>query len=72
MTLKNLADLVRLRLNVNAQDAPVNVDERVIIAMADNAMNGVLPKYLQAYGIDVIGVMAIRQYFDVNTIHKPT
>jgi len=65
MTLKNLADLVRLRLNVNAQDAPVNVDERVIIAMADKAMNGLLPRYLKEYGVDVIGVMAIRQYFDV-------
>jgi len=65
MTIKALADLVRLRLNVNGQDAPVNVDERVIIAMADKAMNGLLPKYIQAYGIDVIGVMAIRQYFDV-------
>lgn len=65
MTLKSLADLVRLRLNVNAQDAPVNVDERVIIAMADKAMNGLLPKYIQAYGTDVMGVMAVRQYFDV-------
>lgn len=65
MTIKNLADLVRLRLNINSQDAPVQVDERVIIAMADNAMNGILPKYIQAYGADVIGIMAIRQYFDV-------
>lgn len=65
MTIKNLADLVRLRLNVNSQDAPVDVDERVIIAMADKALNGLLPKYLEKYGVDVIGVMAIRQYFDV-------
>ncbi len=65
MTIKALADLVRLRLNVNGQDAPVNVDERVIIAMADKAMNGLLPIYIKTYGIDVIGVMAIRQYFDV-------
>lgn len=65
MTLKNLADLVRLKLNYNSQDAPVKVDERVIIAMADTALSGLLPKYIQAYGADVIGMMAIRQYFDV-------
>lgn len=65
MTIKQLSDLVRLRLNVNSQDAPVEVDERVIIAMADKALSGLLPKYIQAYGGDVIGVMATRQYFDV-------
>ena len=64
-TIKNISDLVRLRLNVNSQDAPVQVDERVIIAMAEKAMCGLLPKYIMAYGTDVMGVMCIRKYFSV-------
>jgi hypothetical protein len=64
-TIKNISDLVRLRLNINSQDAPVQVDERVIIAMAEKAMCGLLPKYIMAYGTDVMGVMCIRKYFDV-------
>jgi hypothetical protein len=64
-TLKQFADLMRLRLNVNSQDFPVDVDERVIIGMADKALGGLLPKYIQTYGIDAIGTLAVRQYFDV-------
>lgn len=64
-TIKNISDLVRLRLNVNSQDAPVVVDERVIIAMAEKAMCGLLPKYIMTYGTDVMGVMCVRKYFDV-------
>ena len=64
-TIKNISDLVRLRLNINSQDAPVVVDERVIIAMAEKAMNGLLPSYVMKYGMDVMGVMCVRKYFDV-------
>jgi hypothetical protein len=64
-TIKNIADLTRLRLNANSQDAPVDMDERAIIAMAEKAMCGLLPKYIAAYGTDVMGVMCVRKYFDV-------
>lgn len=64
-TLKNFADGVRLALNINSQDAPVDVDERTIIWVADKVRNSLLVKYTKAYGIDSIGSFAIGQYFDV-------
>lgn len=65
MTGKNFADGVRLSLNVNSQDAPVDVDERTIIWMADKVRNGLLVRYVEQYGIDSIGSFAIGQFFDI-------
>lgn len=65
MTSKNFADGVRLALNVNSQDAPVDVDERTIIWMADKVRNGLLPRYIEKNGIDSIGSFAIGQFFSI-------
>jgi len=65
MTGKNFADGVKLALNVNSQDAPVSMDERTIIWLADKVRNSILPKYLQAYGNQSIGSFTRASLIDV-------
>jgi hypothetical protein len=65
MTGRNFADGVRLALNQNSQDAPVDVDERTIVWIADKVRNALLPRYIAANGIDSIGSFVTGMYFDV-------
>jgi hypothetical protein len=65
MTGKNFADGVKLALNVNSQDAPVSMDERTIIWLADKVRNSILPKYLERYGSQSIGSFTRASLIDV-------